>query len=97
MAKDINTKQPIKDGDWNITFSDEQHVEDLLMTSPGHVKDSPLTGVGIVKYINAPLSPRIVSELERNIKLQIEADGAKGATAKVLPDTQSIETNGTYN
>ncbi len=96
MAKDILKSSIFLNGDFNIGFSDEQHIEDILMSAPGHIKNSPLTGVAIVKYINSPLSPATVSKLEKDIKLQLTADGATSVSAKVNPVTKSVETNGTY-
>lgn len=96
MAKDINIKAPIVNGDWNVAFSDEQHVEHILMAAPGHFKNAPLIGVNMMQYINSSLSPKTVSELERKILLNLEADGAKQPFASVDPTTQTIKANGTY-
>lgn len=96
MAKDINIKNLLADGDFNVSFSDEQHVEHILMSAPGHIKNAPLLGVNMVNYINSPLDPKTVGELEKKIKLNLESDGAKNVSVKVNPDTKTITTNGTY-
>lgn len=97
MAKDIFKADIFKDGDFNIAFSDEQHIEDVLMSAPGHIKNAPLLGVNIMDYVNAPMSPSTVAELERKIRLNLETDGAKNITVKIDSKTNEISTNGTYN
>lgn len=96
MAKDILKSSIFLNGDFNVGFSDEQHVEDILLTAPGHIKDAPLIGVNITNYMNAPFSPKTSAELEREIRLQLQADGATNIIVKVDPKSQTITTNGTY-
>ena len=97
MAKDILINAPLKDGDWNIGESDQQHIEHVCMSAPGHFKSSPLLGVNLIDFINSPMSPKTVSELERIIRLNLELDGAKNITIDIDPETKSINTNGSYN
>ncbi len=96
MAKDINLKAPIVNGDWNVSFSDEQHIEHVLMAAPGHFKNAPLIGVNMTDYINSTLSPTTVAELEKKIRLNLEADGAKNISVSVDPATSTINTHGVY-
>lgn len=63
--------------------SSEQHVEHLLLAQQGEYKQSPLTGIGILNYINAPMDTKRRGELERNIQLQLEADGARNVKVTV--------------
>lgn len=97
MAKDILINAPFKDGDWNIGVSDQQHIEHVCLSAPGHFKSSPLLGVNLREYINAPMSPQTIENLEREIRLNLELDGAKNITIEIDPETKSINTNGTYN
>jgi hypothetical protein len=83
MAKDINIDEPFKDGDFNITECDEQNIRSVLLAHPGHFKMSPLIGVGIQQFQNAPLSPAGIASLEREIILQLQADGAKNVVARI--------------
>ncbi|MCX8482861.1 MAG: hypothetical protein ORN50_04720 [Crocinitomicaceae bacterium] len=96
MAKDIIKTEPIKNGDWNIGFSDEQHIQDVLMSAPGHFKNAPLIGVNMNDYINSSLSPATVSELEKKILLNLESDGASKVRVKIDSTTQKIHVNGKY-
>lgn len=96
MAKDILLNEIFKDGDFNVGFSDEQHIEHVLMAQPGHFKNAPLLGVRMIDYINSSLSPRTVAELERKIALNLEADGAKNIVVKIDSTTKNFTINGTY-
>lgn len=97
MAKDIIINAPFKDGDWNVSNSDQQHIEHVCMAAPGHFKMNPLLGVNLTDYINSPMSPKTVSELERSIRLNLELDGATNISVSIDPETQTISTDGTYN
>ena len=81
MARDILTKPEgdlnILNGDLDVGYSDEQHVEHILITSKGHFKQNPLIGVGIEDYINSPTSLITRQKLEKEIALQLESDNAK--------------------
>lgn len=83
MAKDINFKQPFQNGDFNITFSDDQHIEHLMVSAPGHFKNAPLLGVRITDYINASLPPSEQQKLERLVRLNLESDGATQINTRV--------------
>lgn len=61
-----------QNGDFVITDSDQQHIEDIVEAYPGHYKEFPLLGVGVRQYINASGSQ---AELQSQIRLQLEADG----------------------
>jgi hypothetical protein len=74
-ARDIKLEDNdlvIQNGDFVITDSDAQHVEDIIQAYVGHYKEFPLVGVGIDLYIN---SSGTQLELERLIRLQLEGDG----------------------
>lgn len=80
MAVDFLTDQndaiQIVDGDLKIYTSDEQHIDHLLRTTPGDVKDYPLLGVGIHSFINAPFSNDVKQRLKKKIRLQLLSDEA---------------------
>lgn len=96
MAKDIIKSAPFKDGDWNIDVSDQQHIQDVCMAAPGHFKNAPLLGVNLMDYVNSPMSPKTVGELEKKIRLHLELDGAKDITVSINAETKNIYTDGTY-
>ena len=62
----------IQNGDFVITDSDQQHIEDIIQAYIGHYKEFPLAGVGIDLYMN---SSGTQLELQRIIRLQLESDG----------------------
>lgn len=58
-------------GDFVIGNSKEQSVEQILINSAGEFKEFPQVGCGIKKQKNGVISRFI----ERNIRVQLEADG----------------------
>lgn len=59
-------------GDLKIDFSDKQHIQDIINSNTGWWKQFPLVGVGIQYYLN---SSGLQQQLEREIKIQLVADG----------------------
>lgn len=90
MANDIilNDLDEIKvqNGDFFIGTADEQHVDLIIRSDPGDVKDYPLLGVGISNFINGSFSSSQADRFKREIRLQLESDGAKNV--KVKMDTE---------
>lgn len=96
MARDIDINNPIVNGDWNIIESDHQHIQHILMAKPGDYKNAPLLGVNIREMINGTLNPKTVAELEKKIRLNLEADGVKNIIISIDSETSTIYTDGTY-
>lgn len=61
----------IKNGDFVIGPSDNQHIKDIINSNPGDWQEFPTVGVGIDSYINGS----DLYELNQNIKLQLGNDG----------------------
>jgi hypothetical protein len=59
-------------GDFLITNSDQQHIEDIVEAFQGSYKEFPLLGVGIRQYIN---SAGAQDEVQSLVQLQLESDG----------------------
>jgi len=99
MAKDFlfdeNGDIIIEDGDFAIGYSDEQHIQDLLFANKGEYKQFPLMGVGIIGFLKSPLDLVNRSKLEREINLQLEADGATGVSV-VYTEDRNIEITADY-
>lgn len=79
MANDIkltdtNDLYITDDGDFKIADSDACHIEQILISEPGHWRASPLTGIGILKSLNAPTTTVTNQALKQRIKLQLELD-----------------------
>lgn len=62
----------IKNGDFVVGDSDQQHVTLIVNLSEGALKQFPLQGVGIIKYSG---STGMGATLKRSIKVKAEADG----------------------
>lgn len=74
-VKDIIYEEDVKfaNGDFDINFSDDQHVEDILKGYLGHWKQTPLLGVGIEMQLNAKNSEQQI--IKRKIQQQLNSDG----------------------
>ncbi len=81
MASDILLNKDgdfgIVAGDLDIGFSDEQHIEHMLLANKGEYKQSPTIGVGISGYNYGSLSPLERLKLEQEISIQLESDEAR--------------------
>jgi len=98
MAKDFLLKDgdlQIENGDFIIGDSDQQHVEDLLIAQKGEYTQNPILGIGISRFLRAPMDSRIREKLSREIKLQIEADGGSGVKVDVR-SAEDIEITARY-
>ena len=81
MANDIlleqNGDMMIKNGDFVVDYSDDQHIDLILRSNPGEIKDYPLLGLGIANYLNSPISQRIKQVVKRDLRIQLQSDNAK--------------------
>lgn len=73
----------IRNGDFVIGPSDNQHIQDLINASVGWWKEFPLVGVGIENYQG---SSGAQQQLERSIKVQLEGDGYSLPTIKAIQE-----------
>ena len=77
-VKDIeldNFDLRIVNGVFMLSESDSTHIEHLLLLDKGNLKHSPITGIGIVKYLNSPNSVNNIASLKSKMKAQLEYDG----------------------
>jgi len=83
MVKDfvsgIDNDLVIAGGKFNVAESDEQHVADILASIPGQWKQWPILGVDLAGFINSSANAAVI---ERNIAIQLEADGYKNISIK---------------
>lgn len=75
---------PVK-GDFLITESDTQHVQDIINSFVGWYKEFPTIGVGIKKYLGASGGVQVV---KRAIKIQLKSDGYR--TDKIIIKGEKI-------
>ena len=81
FLKDKTGDLSILNGDLEIGFSDEEHVEDILIDYKGDYKQSPLMGLGIEGYLKSPVTLLTRQKFEKEIALQLESDQAKNIVA----------------
>tara|TARA_R110002111_G_scaffold140072_3_gene206027 strand:- start:160 stop:462 length:303 start_codon:yes stop_codon:yes gene_type:complete len=90
MAKDIlldaDRDLLFIEGDFNIGNSDEQHVEDILLSSKGEYKQFPLIGIDLLSFINSSLTLNTRQKLEKEISIQLLSDNAN--EIKVTTDNE---------
>jgi hypothetical protein len=79
-------------GDIVIGLSDEQHFRDLLLSQKGDFKEYPLAGVGLINYNKSNGK----AQLDKEIRLQLKADGAVAFVNISAGETFEIEINGKY-
>jgi len=77
----------IKNGDFYVADSDQQHVTLIINTSPGHWKKFPTCGVGIINYL---ASSGKGAELKRSINVQLDADGYKVNRVELSESTDGL-------
>lgn len=72
-ARDIiyNDDVEFKDGDFKIDYSDQQHIEDIVIAEKGQYYESPKIGVGIREFQNASISKQ---DIKKAIRQSLEAD-----------------------
>lgn len=61
----------IKDGDFVIAESDQQHIEDTINAFPGWWKENPADGVGVFQYVNSAGQEQTI---RREIQIQLQSD-----------------------
>jgi hypothetical protein len=70
----------IEGGDFVAGYSDEQHQALLHLTAQGEWRQSPLTGINLLRYQSGPMDATRRAELQRLATIQLERDGYKVAT-----------------
>lgn len=76
MRQDIQVDEAgeliIKNGDFVIDESDRQHVEHIVIASPGEYKKNPTLGFGAINKIKANADDL---RFKRDLKIQLGFDG----------------------
>ncbi len=87
LVKDFDLEDDLDimifNGDFKVSFSDQNHVVLILETYLGSFKQFPLVGLGIRRFEAASISPL---ELKREISVQLAADAYKVDQILVFPD-----------
>jgi hypothetical protein len=81
LLLDDNKNIATAGGDFATGFSDDQHVELLLVLHKGELKESPTIGVGLSNFIGKPSTDK--AAMKREIKVGLSADSYKIKTLTV--------------
>jgi hypothetical protein len=69
---DENYMPVLRNGDFVISQSDTQHVEDITMSHPGEYKDHPMLGFAAILQVKKNINKE---SFKRDLKIQLEYDG----------------------
>jgi len=78
---DDDNNWKVENGDFVVGLSDEQHVGLLMVSAKGSYREAPAIGVDLTKWIGKQNNN--ISGLEREIMVQLEADGYKVTELKI--------------
>jgi len=67
----------------NDTDTNNQHVEDLLWSTVGDYKIYPTIGANLNQFLNAPMTPSVINEINRIIRVSAASDNAKVKTIDI--------------
>ena len=62
-------------GDFIVDDAEEQIQQLILVATQGSFRESPLTGIGIIKYLKSSFTVAQVDLLRQQIRLQLLFDG----------------------
>jgi hypothetical protein len=94
FLEDDNMDALIQDGDFAIGPSDDQHNQAVIITSPGLIRCSPITGVAIFRRLKSRFTLKDSDTLKQDIQLQLKADGCT-STKIVINSTIDFNADGT--
>lgn len=84
----------ISGGDFFVSESEAQHLQDIILSHKGEWRQHPLCGVGLSFYLNAPSTLSVISELKKEIHSNLKADGFTVRKCDVSEDfTLTIDAN----
>jgi hypothetical protein len=84
----------IQGGDQVIGPSDDQHNQGVIIATPGMIRCSPITGVGIFRRLKGRFGLKESDTLKQDIQLQFQADGCT-STKIVINSTIDFNADGT--
>lgn len=93
MRKDIihnDGELIIKNGDFLISESDTQHVEDIVISLAGDFKSTPMIGFGAIMQLKKNSSD---SAFKRDLKIQLEYDGYKNPEIDLSGGYKNLKIN----
>lgn len=91
LLLDENGDLSIKNGDFEIGFSDNQHQEHILIANKGEYKEFPELGVGIAAMLGDDDYTDMLIEIKKNL----EYDGMKIKNVK-FDENGNLDIDGYY-
>lgn len=82
--KQVDDDMLIVNGDFVIDDSDEQHIEDLLMSGIGSYKEFPNSTISLNLFLN---SPNRRNDIEKQIQIILQGDGYQVDSSKFSFDS----------
>ena len=73
--KSVDGDLVFEDGDLVPHDAQQDHIESIMLMAKGELRQFPLVGVGLFKYVNAPWNLKQIRSLEKAIRLQLVGDG----------------------
>lgn len=83
VPNDIKEDLEIRQGDFFVNVSDQQHIQHILKAKPGQFYQHAFVGLGIVDFRAASLNPQRLKQL---IKIQLKADNYLPTVVDISPD-----------
>jgi hypothetical protein len=81
---DTNYDLQIRNGDFVVDDCNEQDIEAILIADKGNWKQWPMLGIGIQRQLEGDFSARAITALQRNISIELTADGFTVRNTQVL-------------
>lgn len=92
IALDADGDLRIVNGDFVLEESDQMHIEHIVESDKGNWRETPLQGVGIVRFLNSDHTIKNKGQLVRKIRLQLAYDNLEILKLEILKNSQiSIE------
>jgi hypothetical protein len=80
IALDAEQDMDFSTGDITFALSDQQNIDDILISFPGEWKQYPQVGVGLPSFLNGSQGNKLIADS----KLQLIADGFIGTPIVTL-------------
>lgn len=94
MRRDIqlneNHELIIRNGDFVVGDSDQQHVIDITLAHPGDYKAFPLIGFGAILQLKKNIDNY---QFKRNLSIQLEYDGYKNPDIDLSGGYENLKIN----
>ena len=84
---DQDSDLKIQNGDFSVVPSDKQHIEFIVESAAGNWHFTPTLGADITSFVNT-IGTLPTARLKKAIKVQLERDGYRVQSVKILNNGQ---------